>query len=158
MLLAIKDEAGGNLNNEENDFMLDNHYRDDSLEELNAMNVQKEAKNQCNVNNELKRQKASLQKELETCKEWVKTLEKQPIKSLNYKEAYEELEQEIRVDKDKIDNLIKEKDKIQDEFFQLKNATVRIRHETELSKRDFNKTRKQISLRDCGSWRKTQFS
>ncbi|GKB62575.1 integrase, catalytic region, zinc finger, CCHC-type containing protein [Tanacetum coccineum] len=36
MLLAMKDEAGGNLNEEENDFMLDNHYGDDSLEELNA--------------------------------------------------------------------------------------------------------------------------
>nr|GEX88879.1 putative lipase ROG1 [Tanacetum cinerariifolium] len=35
MLLAIKDEAGGNLNEEENDFMLD-HYRDYSLEELKA--------------------------------------------------------------------------------------------------------------------------
>nr|GEV32242.1 integrase, catalytic region, zinc finger, CCHC-type, peptidase aspartic, catalytic [Tanacetum cinerariifolium]GEV35038.1 integrase, catalytic region, zinc finger, CCHC-type, peptidase aspartic, catalytic [Tanacetum cinerariifolium] len=36
MLLAMKDEAGGTLNKEENDFMLDNHYGDDSLEELNA--------------------------------------------------------------------------------------------------------------------------
>ncbi|GKB90127.1 hypothetical protein Tco_0962399 [Tanacetum coccineum] len=36
MLLAMKDEVGGNLNEEENDFMLDNHYGDDSLEELNA--------------------------------------------------------------------------------------------------------------------------
>ncbi|GJZ22596.1 hypothetical protein Tco_0559635 [Tanacetum coccineum] len=36
MLLAMKDEARGNLNEEENDFMLDNHYGDDSLEELNA--------------------------------------------------------------------------------------------------------------------------
>ncbi|GKE32538.1 hypothetical protein Tco_1451860 [Tanacetum coccineum] len=36
MLLAMKNEAGGNLNEEENDFMLDNHYEDDSLEELNA--------------------------------------------------------------------------------------------------------------------------
>ncbi|GJW22817.1 hypothetical protein Tco_0033439 [Tanacetum coccineum] len=37
MLLAMKDEAGGNLNEEENDFMLENHYGDDSLEELNAV-------------------------------------------------------------------------------------------------------------------------
>ncbi|GKB11871.1 putative ribonuclease H-like domain-containing protein [Tanacetum coccineum] len=36
MLLAMKDEPRGNLNEEENDFMLDNHYGDDSLEELNA--------------------------------------------------------------------------------------------------------------------------
>ncbi|GKA02588.1 hypothetical protein Tco_0675369 [Tanacetum coccineum] len=199
MLLAMKDKSRGNLNEEENDFMLDNHYGDDSLEELNAAvilmariqptdekanaepasdgdalgevnasiifddpyvennsgtnkhdlnahdqfvalesliyNVQKEAKNQHSLNNELKKHKALLQKEIETCKERVKTLEKQPLKSLNYKETYEELEREIRVDKDKIDNLIKEKDKIQDEFFQLENATVKIRHETELSRK-----------------------
>ncbi|GKF72922.1 hypothetical protein Tco_0219254 [Tanacetum coccineum] len=36
MLLEMKDEAGGNLNEKENDFMLDNHYGNDSLEELNA--------------------------------------------------------------------------------------------------------------------------
>ncbi|GJT33300.1 hypothetical protein Tco_0923719 [Tanacetum coccineum] len=36
MLLSLKDEARGNLNEEENDFMLDHHYGDDSLEELNA--------------------------------------------------------------------------------------------------------------------------
>ncbi|GKB15081.1 hypothetical protein Tco_0849004 [Tanacetum coccineum] len=195
----MKDEAGGNLNEEENDFMLDNHYGDDSLEELNAtiimmeciqpaennddaepkhdaktisevnvsqinpigrmsservhentnhakfkidintsnddqidssiifddsyvenngredehdsnahdqsvtlesliQNVQKEAKNQRSLNNELKKQKSALQKELETCKEWVKILEKQPVKSWNYKEAYEELEREYIVD------------------------------------------------------------
>ncbi|GKA37289.1 hypothetical protein Tco_0723854 [Tanacetum coccineum] len=227
MLLVMKDEAGGNLNEEDNDFMLDDHDGDDSLEEMNAtvimmaqiqpaennndaelkhdaktisevnvfqinsiggmrservhehtnhakfktdintsdddqidssiifdnpyvennggkdehdsnahdltnilesliQNVQKETKNQCSLNNELKRQKPLLQKELETCKERVKTLEKQPVKSWNYKEAYEELEREIRVDKDKIDNLIKEKDKIQDEFFQLENAIFKI--------------------------------
>ncbi|GKE49789.1 retrovirus-related pol polyprotein from transposon TNT 1-94 [Tanacetum coccineum] len=217
MLLAMKDEAGGNLNEEENDCMLDNHYGDNSLEELNAavimmeriqptddkanaeltydadalgevnafqiylksrmhsesvhehtnhvelktvintsdddqidssiiydnpyvennehdsnahdqsvtlefliQNVQKEAKNQRSLNNELKRQKALLQKELETCTERVKTLEKQPVKSWNYKEAYEELEREMRVDKDKIDNVIEEKDKIQDKFFNSK--------------------------------------
>nr|GEY92322.1 hypothetical protein [Tanacetum cinerariifolium] len=44
-------------------------------------NVQTEAKNQRRLNNELKKQKALLQKELETCKEHVKTLEKQPVKS-----------------------------------------------------------------------------
>ncbi|GJW43487.1 integrase, catalytic region, zinc finger, CCHC-type containing protein [Tanacetum coccineum] len=34
MLLAMKDEAGGTLNAEENDFMLDNAYGDNTLEEL----------------------------------------------------------------------------------------------------------------------------
>nr|GEU64267.1 hypothetical protein [Tanacetum cinerariifolium] len=36
MLLALKDEARGNLKEEENDFMLENYYGDESLEELNA--------------------------------------------------------------------------------------------------------------------------
>nr|GEW85689.1 hypothetical protein [Tanacetum cinerariifolium] len=34
MLLAMKDEAGSNLTNEENDFMLNNSYSKDTLEEL----------------------------------------------------------------------------------------------------------------------------
>nr|GEU61496.1 hypothetical protein [Tanacetum cinerariifolium] len=104
---------------------LNAHDQSVTLESL-IQNVQKEAKNQCSLNNELKKQKALLQKELKTCKERVKTLEKQPLKYLNYKEAYKELERETCVDKDKIDNLIKEKDKIQDECFQPENATVRI--------------------------------
>ncbi|GJT81995.1 hypothetical protein Tco_1056337 [Tanacetum coccineum] len=36
MLLAMKDEAGSNLNDEENDFMLDNSFGDETLEELTA--------------------------------------------------------------------------------------------------------------------------
>ncbi|GJZ58759.1 hypothetical protein Tco_0614575 [Tanacetum coccineum] len=112
------------------------HDQSVTLESL-IQNVQKEAKNQHSLTNELKKQKSLLQKELEMFKERLKTLEKQPLKSLNYKEAYEELEREICVDKDKIDNLIKEKDKIQDEFFQLENATLRIRHETVLSQKVF---------------------
>ncbi|GKD12626.1 hypothetical protein Tco_1197033, partial [Tanacetum coccineum] len=34
MLLAMKHEAGSNLNNEENDFILDTSYGDDTIEEL----------------------------------------------------------------------------------------------------------------------------
>ncbi|GJX57953.1 hypothetical protein Tco_0289343 [Tanacetum coccineum] len=36
MLLAMKDKAGSNLKDEENDFMLDNSYGDETLEELTA--------------------------------------------------------------------------------------------------------------------------
>ncbi|GJV41212.1 hypothetical protein Tco_1419652, partial [Tanacetum coccineum] len=36
MLLALKDEVGAHLDDEENDFMLDNAYGDNTLEELNA--------------------------------------------------------------------------------------------------------------------------
>ncbi|GJY35066.1 hypothetical protein Tco_0420444 [Tanacetum coccineum] len=37
MLLAMKDEAGSNLNNEENDFMLDTSYGEETMEELTAV-------------------------------------------------------------------------------------------------------------------------
>ncbi|GJT53574.1 hypothetical protein Tco_0988628 [Tanacetum coccineum] len=37
ILLAIKDEAGSNLKDEENDFMLDNSYGDETLEELTVV-------------------------------------------------------------------------------------------------------------------------
>ncbi|GJX47626.1 retrovirus-related pol polyprotein from transposon TNT 1-94 [Tanacetum coccineum] len=36
MLLAMKDEAGSNLNNEENDFMLDTSYGEETMKELTA--------------------------------------------------------------------------------------------------------------------------
>ncbi|GKC24797.1 hypothetical protein Tco_1026947 [Tanacetum coccineum] len=36
MLIAMKDEVGGTLNDEENDFMLDNAHGDETLEELTA--------------------------------------------------------------------------------------------------------------------------
>ncbi|GJY41697.1 hypothetical protein Tco_0428967 [Tanacetum coccineum] len=36
MLLAMKDEAGSNLNKKENDFMLDNSYREETMEEIIA--------------------------------------------------------------------------------------------------------------------------
>ncbi|GJX64659.1 putative ribonuclease H-like domain-containing protein [Tanacetum coccineum] len=36
MLLAMKDEAGSNLKDEENDFMLDNSYGEETMEELTA--------------------------------------------------------------------------------------------------------------------------
>ncbi|GKA19655.1 retrovirus-related pol polyprotein from transposon TNT 1-94 [Tanacetum coccineum] len=166
MLLAMKDEAGSNLNNEENDFMLDTSYGEETIEELTAAvmlmariqpadgnaetvpsydakavsevdasskvhehmrhekrktiiqtsdddqidsniifddpyvennsgmfdhdsndhdeyhkiqilayDVQREAENQKRLNNELKKQKMLLQKELETCKDRVKMFE-----------------------------------------------------------------------------------
>ncbi|GJX20479.1 hypothetical protein Tco_0223156 [Tanacetum coccineum] len=200
MLLAMKDEAGSNLSNEENDFMLDTSYGED-LEELTAAvmlmarlqpaddnaeivpsydakavsqvhasskiheqvshgkrqtiiqttdddqidsniifddpfvennggtsehdstahdeyreiqmlayNVQREAENQKRLNNELKKQKDLLQRELETFKDRVKTFESKTIQYSTYKETCDELERELRNDKDTIDRLVKEKD------------------------------------------------
>ncbi|GJW26222.1 hypothetical protein Tco_0040033 [Tanacetum coccineum] len=99
---------------------LNAHDQSFDIESL-IYNVQKEAKNQQRMNNELVKQKAMLQKELETCKERLKALEKKPVQSLNYKEACEDLERELSVEKDTIEKLEKEKDKIQGEFFQLEN-------------------------------------
>ncbi|GKA76392.1 retrovirus-related pol polyprotein from transposon TNT 1-94, partial [Tanacetum coccineum] len=81
-------------------------------------------------------QKTLLQKELETCKKLIKTLEKKPVHFSKYKEAYEELEREIRVDKDTIDRILKENDKIEGDNFKMENENV-IRYETELSKKAF---------------------
>ncbi|GKA95773.1 hypothetical protein Tco_0817868 [Tanacetum coccineum] len=185
MLLGVKDEAGSNLNNEENDFMLDTSYGEETMEELTAVvmlmaqiqlaygnaetvlsydanavsevnasskvheqvshvkrktiiqtsdddqidsniifddpyvehnggtsdhdsndheiqmqayNVKKEAENQKRLNNELKKQKMLLQKELETCK-FYKTdvIPMSASLSKNLKELKEELIEENRV-------------------------------------------------------------
>nr|GEZ01155.1 hypothetical protein [Tanacetum cinerariifolium] len=37
MWLAMKDEAGSNIKDKENDFMLDNSYGDETLEELTTV-------------------------------------------------------------------------------------------------------------------------
>ncbi|GJY71475.1 hypothetical protein Tco_0475178 [Tanacetum coccineum] len=175
MLSAMKDEAESNCNAEENDFMLDNSFGDETLEELIvatvsevnasykdhekvnnvkrktiihasdddqidsnvifddpyvenngdtsehdsndhdeyhniqilAYNVQREAKNQKRLNNELKKQKELLQKELETCKDRVKTFESKTVQCSKYKETCKELECEILVDKDTIKRILK---------------------------------------------------
>ncbi|GJT29304.1 hypothetical protein Tco_0909579 [Tanacetum coccineum] len=76
-------------------------------------NIQREAENKKRLNNELKKQKELLQKELETCKDQVKTFRSKTIQSSKYKESSEELERELKADKDTIERLLKEKDKIQ---------------------------------------------
>nr|GEU95979.1 hypothetical protein [Tanacetum cinerariifolium] len=84
----------GNDNNDGTDEHDSNaHGQSVALESL-IYNGKKEAENKRSLNNKLKKQKALLQKELETCKERVRSLEKQLVKSLNYKEEYEELEQD----------------------------------------------------------------
>ncbi|GJV40226.1 hypothetical protein Tco_1418666 [Tanacetum coccineum] len=228
MLLAMKDEAGSNLKDEENDLMLNNSYRDDIMEELTtviimmariqpaddnadsessydtkvvsevnasnkvheqvnhvkrktiihtsdddqidsniilddphvennggtsehdlnahdeyhniqmlAYNVQTEAENQKRLNNELKKQKELLQKELETFKDPVKTFESKTIQCSKYKETCEELECEIRGDKDIIERILKEKDKIESDFFKVENEKLIIQHQAQLAKKDF---------------------
>ncbi|GKA83511.1 retrovirus-related pol polyprotein from transposon TNT 1-94 [Tanacetum coccineum] len=119
MLLAMKDEAGGTLNAEENDFMLDNAYGDYTLEELTTAVIMM-ARIQPTYDkddDEPKYDVDAASEELETCKKLIKTLEKKPVHFSKYKEAYEELEREIRVDKDTIDRILKENDKIEGDNF-----------------------------------------
>ncbi|GKB82848.1 integrase, catalytic region, zinc finger, CCHC-type containing protein [Tanacetum coccineum] len=194
MLLDMKDEAGRNLNNEENDFMLDNSYGEESLEELtvavmlmarlqpaddNAENVSSyDAKVVSEVNASFKvheqvshvkrktiiqttdddqidlsiifddpfvenneklkkKQKDLLQQELETCQDWVKTFEPKIIQCSKYKETCEELERELRTDKDTIERILKEKYKIQSDFYKIENEKITIQHETQLVKKAF---------------------
>ncbi|GKE73424.1 hypothetical protein Tco_1535465 [Tanacetum coccineum] len=56
----------------------DSNAHDQSYADIESLiyNVLVEAKNQCKMNNELTKQKVLLQKELETCKERVKDVEK----------------------------------------------------------------------------------
>ncbi|GKB28694.1 hypothetical protein Tco_0868095 [Tanacetum coccineum] len=228
MLQAMKDEVKSNLKDEENDFMLDNSYENEILEELTAAvimmariqpadenaesepsynlkavsdvnasnkvyeqvnrvkrktiihtsdddqidsniifndpyvenngdtsehdsiahdeyhdiqmlayNVQREAKNRKRLNKELKKQKELLQPELETFKDRVKTFESKTIQCSKYKETCEELEREIRADKDTIKRILKEKDKIESDFFKIENEKIIIQHETQLAKKAF---------------------
>ncbi|GJZ39672.1 integrase, catalytic region, zinc finger, CCHC-type containing protein [Tanacetum coccineum] len=102
-----------------------------------AYNVQREAENQKHLNNELKQQKDLLQRELETFKDRVKTSESKIIQYSTYKEKCDELERELRNDKDTIDQLVKEKEKIQNDFFKVENENIIIQHETKLENKAY---------------------
>nr|GEU54673.1 retrovirus-related Pol polyprotein from transposon TNT 1-94 [Tanacetum cinerariifolium] len=87
-------------------------------------NVQVEAEKQRKMNIEPKRQKAFLKRELETCKEWVKEFENKPEQSLDYKEAYEELQNEMNVKKEQLFN---EKEEIHEEFLKTQDEILKIK-------------------------------
>ncbi|GKE39365.1 hypothetical protein Tco_1462770 [Tanacetum coccineum] len=112
-----------------------------------AYNALREAENQQRLNNELKKHKELLQKEIETCKERVKTFESKTIQCLKYKETCDELEREIRADKDAIKRILKEKDKTESDFFKIENEKIIIQHETQLAKNAF-KERENRYLKD----------
>ncbi|GKA07777.1 hypothetical protein Tco_0687001 [Tanacetum coccineum] len=120
---------------DEHDSTAHDQYHDVKIMAYNAL---REAENTKRLNNELKQQKLLLQKELETYKEWVKTSESKTIQCTKYKGTCDELEREIRVDKDTIERIFKEKDKIESELFKVKNEKLIIQHETQLVKKAFN--------------------
>nr|GEZ50320.1 hypothetical protein [Tanacetum cinerariifolium] len=177
MLLALKYEAGADLDNEENDFMINNAYEDNTLEELNAASDHEQchhenletiihtsaddqidsdiifddlyvdnnkAEKQYTMNIELQKQKALLQQELKTCKEWVKEFEAKPEQPLCYKEAYEELKNKINVEKEQ---LLNEKEEIHEELLKTHDETLKINQETALYKQAF-KERENKYLKD----------
>ncbi|GJV61939.1 hypothetical protein Tco_1468039 [Tanacetum coccineum] len=85
--------------------------------------------------------------ELKTCKERVKTFESQTIQYTKYKGTCDELEREIRADKDTNERILKEKDKFESEFFKVENEKLITQHETQLVKKDF-KEREDRYLED----------
>ncbi|GJU43560.1 hypothetical protein Tco_1200826 [Tanacetum coccineum] len=73
--------------------------------------------------------------------------ESKTIQCSKYKEICEELEHELRADKDTIERILKEKDKIQSDFFKIENEKIIIQHETQLAKKAF-KEQENLYLED----------
>ncbi|GJU81849.1 hypothetical protein Tco_1284214 [Tanacetum coccineum] len=69
------------------------------------------------------------------------------IQMLAYNIHGEELEHELRDDKDTIERILKEKDKIQSDFFKIENEKLLIQNETQLAKKAF-KERENRYLED----------
>ncbi|GJT47759.1 hypothetical protein Tco_0973916 [Tanacetum coccineum] len=130
MLLAMKDDARSNLKDEENDFMLDNSYGDETLEELTAAvyaatrvheqvnRVQSKTliytSNDDPIDSNIIFYYPYVENNGGTSEhDSIAHDEYHDIKMLeyNYKETYEELEREIRADKDTIERILKENDK-----------------------------------------------
>nr|GEU40238.1 ribonuclease H-like domain-containing protein [Tanacetum cinerariifolium] len=218
MLIAIKDEAGGNLNNEENNFMLDNAYGDYTFEELTAALIMMarihpandkaeirpkydaEAVSEVNalhiylitgmISNSVHNHKnhRKLKTVINTSDDDqinsniifddpymenysgkakyvlsdhdpycdIKTLAYNVQKEAeNQKQLNDELKKSKRVatkreicaEKDAIERILKEKDKIKSDFFKVENEKLIIQHETQLAKKDF-KEREDRYLED----------
>ncbi|GJS59874.1 hypothetical protein Tco_0654658 [Tanacetum coccineum] len=152
MLLATKDEAGVHLDEEENDFMLDNVYGNNMLEELYAAVIMMARIQPTDEKSDIKptydvellSEQALLQRELETCKELVKEFENKLEQDLGYKEAYEELQNEMNLEKEQ---LLNEKEEIREELLKTQNETLKIKRETDLYKKAF-KERENKYLED----------
>ncbi|GKA82660.1 hypothetical protein Tco_0789408 [Tanacetum coccineum] len=145
MLIATKDKAGVHLDEGENDFMLDNAYGDNTLEELNITVIMMARIQPTDDNSDAK---PTYDVEFITkvnasqidminglfSKKRVKEFENKPDQYLDYKEAYEELKNAMNVEKEQ---LLNKKEEIQDELLKTRDETLKIKHETELHKRAF---------------------
>ncbi|GJX44393.1 hypothetical protein Tco_0261069 [Tanacetum coccineum] len=120
----------------------DTNAHDQSLHDFESLiiEVQVEAEKQRQMNIELKKQKALLQRELETCKELVKEFENKPEQPLGYKEAYEEFSEKLGLPSKKmaneskllklfvyLDNEIKELGKLIDDSLQMEKERTSLR-------------------------------
>ncbi|GJU28694.1 hypothetical protein Tco_1167315 [Tanacetum coccineum] len=120
----------------------DTNAHDQSLHDFESLiiEVQVEAEKQRQMNIELKKQKALLQRELETCKELVKEFENKPEQPLGYKEAYEEFLEKLGLPSKKmaneskllklfvyLDNEIKELGKLIDDSLQMEKERTSLR-------------------------------
>ncbi|GJW28367.1 hypothetical protein Tco_0045242 [Tanacetum coccineum] len=145
MLLAMKDKAGSYLSNEENDFMLDNAYSEELLDELTAsvMLMARLQPADGTTDTMPSYDEKAHEKELETFKDQVKIFESQTVQYSTYKETCDDLKRELRDDKNTIDQLLQEKDKIQHDFFTIENEKLIIPHETQLAKKVFKERENQ---------------
>ncbi|GKA96087.1 hypothetical protein Tco_0818182 [Tanacetum coccineum] len=156
----MKDIAVSNLKYEENDFMLDNSYGDETLEELttavimmekiqpaddNAVtepNYDAKAVSEVNASHKVHEQANHVKR-----KTIIHTSDDDQIDSNIIFETCEKLEREIRADKDTIERILKEKDKIESDFSKIENEKIIIQHETQLAKKAF-KERENRYLKD----------
>ncbi|GJT30053.1 putative ribonuclease H-like domain-containing protein [Tanacetum coccineum] len=149
MLLAMKDEVGSNLTNTENDFMLDQTYDDDEMKELTAA-VQTSSSNRERMNHVTSKTIVctSMDDQIDSSiifdGPYVAnngSISSQHSRSFDRNNAILELASklkcEIQKEKEHIDNLLKEKDKLQKEVYQVENEKLIIQHETKLKKQDF---------------------
>ncbi|GJS50582.1 hypothetical protein Tco_0623944 [Tanacetum coccineum] len=159
MLLAMKDKARSNLNNEENDFMLDTSYGEETMEELiaavmlmaqvqpadgNAETVPSyDAKAVSEINASFK---VHEQMRHEKRKTIIQTSDDQINSNVIFDDPYVENNGGTN-DKNTIERLLKEKDNIQSDFFKIENEKIIIQHETQLAKKAF-KERENRYLED----------
>ncbi|GKA27068.1 hypothetical protein Tco_0713236 [Tanacetum coccineum] len=144
MLLAMKDEAGSNLNSEENNFMLDTSYADGNAKIVPSYDAK--AVSEVNASSKIHDQMSHAKR-----KTIIPTSDEDQI---DFNIIFDDplwkimvLERELRNDKNTIERLLKEKDNIQSDFFKIKNEKIITQHETHLAKKAF-KERENRYLED----------
>ncbi|GJS02330.1 putative ribonuclease H-like domain-containing protein [Tanacetum coccineum] len=154
MLLSMKDKVKSTLTKEENDFMLDTTYEEESMEELTiAVNasskvyermrhekpktiIQTSDDDQIDLNiifddPYVENNGGTSDHDLNDHDDYHK------IKMLACDELEMYLKRELRNDKNTIERILKEKDNIQSDFFKIENEKIIIQHETQLAKKAF---------------------